>query len=408
MQAGPTKKGKKAKQQILGVVEALTTAPRVKVSPPPRGEAAKKAVVKAIKGIPDIKISRSKSNPEQFAIDTAQKVIRGARTVQEYIATPSPEAAHVPKPGHLAKPSSPISNKNVRPPKSVHVPPVSKVRIERPFDYNTSIQNVTTLQVPKNKKQDEAKAFLSSIVETGKGYLRQADQWYNKQFPTHVEQIKAKVSQRMQHVKRENMAFAADQRRYGKTLAKAISPKLSPKVSASVVSMEMPPKLGPTSTAPASDAPSSKNGNASSKNSGVKSKRVKPVLFKAQRGGESNKGPFLGPEPKHWQRSSKSRGISTYKPSGPETSNKDAQMATLYESRKGARDELKKDKPSAISQGIANLFGAKYTPGHRDQTTGEMTTSPHAKFHPKTEPVKAMRERRKRKEKGWSNTAFPK
>ena len=90
------------------------------------------------------------------------------------------------------------------------------------------------------------------------------------------------------------------------------------------------------------------------------------------------------------------------------TRNKDDQIATLHKSREGAKDELKKDKPSAISQGIANLFGAKYTPGHRDPTTGEMTTSPHAKFNPKTDPVRAMRERRKRKEKGWSNTAFPK
>ena len=96
-----------------------------------------------------------------------------------------------------------------------------------------------------------------------------------------------------------------------------------------------------------------------------------------------------------------------YTPTGSEIYRRD-RIATLSKSRSKARKELEKDMPSSISQGIANLFGAKYTPGHRDSSTGEMTTSPHAKYNPQTNPVRAVRERKKRKGKGWSNTVFPK
>ena len=93
-----------------------------------------------------------------------------------------------------------------------------------------------------------------------------------------------------------------------------------------------------------------------------------------------------------------------YEPSGPmERDNKESLNA--YRDWAGSKLE----KPDAFSQALSNLLGVRVTPGH--QTTDSegrlvMETSSHAK-HTSKHPVAALREQKERKNKGWSNTAFP-
>ena len=69
------------------------------------------------------------------------------------------------------------------------------------------------------------------------------------------------------------------------------------------------------------------------------------------------------------------------------------------------------EKADWLSQSLSNLFGVKVTPGHQimDPEGGGITmaTSPHAKYNPKINPIKAMEEDKKRKKLGYSKTAFP-
>ena len=101
----------------------------------------------------------------------------------------------------------------------------------------------------------------------------------------------------------------------------------------------------------------------------------------------------------------KADNIPSYKPSGP-MERDNSKSLRAYRDWAG-----KPKKPDAFSQGLSNLLGVKVTPGHQVFSPEEggfvMRTSPHAKYNPAIDKYKAIREQKKRKKKGWSNTAFP-
>ena len=104
-------------------------------------------------------------------------------------------------------------------------------------------------------------------------------------------------------------------------------------------------------------------------------------------------------------------GIPGSKEAGSLYMPKDKQSSVNMET-KGKSYHKTVQKADAFSQGLSNLFNVRVTPGHQvaDPEGGGgyiMKTSPHAKYNPATDPYKALKEQKKRKEKGWSNTAFP-
>ena len=354
-----------------------------KVNTPPKGAKIQKKILKTIKSIPDIKIPPQPS-----------------------LWKPSGEAVNVPSPSSKAP----------------------KV-IPRKTSTSSSLRLGKVGEAPKDPhkkaKEKDQEVNYQKWLTSGRSAIAGAVDWvkttYEKDIkaydeiggsPSKVLEVilkegKTRLGKKVKEVEFEDRRSAREEAFYkaapkgsGKSVGsiqilKKTVEKIFPQKSASKVVMDMPPKKGaiPVTKTHTEESPPPINAKDAGKNGGTKLKR--PELFKSS-GGRSPKGSeykdqiVKGTETKRYS-SEKSRIDTTKLPD----------IKPKYEGEKADR----------LSQSLSNLFGVKVTPGH--QVWGkegggiETATSPHAKYNPKINPIKAMEEDKKRKKLGYSKTAFP-